>query len=44
MAVTAIWTENRDSARTLLRVWVPAALFVASDYFESTMLEWTGVA
>jgi PAP2 superfamily len=44
MAVVAIWTENPDSARTLLRVWVPAALFVASDYFASTMLEWTGAA
>jgi PAP2 superfamily len=40
LAVRLIW-EDRD--RTLLLcAWFPAILFVASDYFASTMLMWTG--
>jgi hypothetical protein len=39
MATRTIWTDER---RRLLSGWVPALLFVASDYFASTMLEWTG--
>jgi PAP2 superfamily protein len=41
MATRTIWTDER---RLLLSGWVPAALFVMSDYFASTMLEWTGHA
>jgi hypothetical protein len=41
MATRTIWTEDR---RRLLSGWVPAMLFVMSDYFASTMLEWTGHA
>ena len=41
MAMRTIWTDER---RRLLSGWVPALLFVMSDYFASTMLEWTGRA
>jgi hypothetical protein len=41
MATRTIWTDDR---RRLLSGWVPAMLFVISDYFASTMLEWTGHA
>ncbi len=41
MAVRSIWNQER---RLLLYGWVPAALFVMSDYFASTMLAWTGSA
>jgi PAP2 superfamily len=41
LAVRTIWASER---RMLLFTWVPSALFVASDYFASTMLEWTGAA
>jgi hypothetical protein len=39
LAVRTIWAPQR---KMLLFTWVPSALFVASDYFASTMLEWTG--
>jgi hypothetical protein len=44
MGVEAVWAEKRSSRRMLLYAWVPAILFVASDYFASNMLEWTTAA
>ena len=44
MAIRAIWSKDRGAARLLLYAWVPAVLFVASDYFASTMLAWTAAA
>jgi hypothetical protein len=41
MAARSIWSQER---RLLLYGWVPAALFVMSDYFASNMLEWTANA
>jgi hypothetical protein len=41
LAVRTIWAPQR---KMLLFTWVPSALFVASDYFASTMLAWTGAA
>jgi hypothetical protein len=41
MAARTIWTDER---RLLISGWVPAALFVISDYFASAMLAWTGRA
>jgi hypothetical protein len=41
MAVRSIWSQER---RLLLYGWVPAALFVMSDYFAYNMLEWTASA
>jgi len=38
MAIRSVWSADR---RMLLYAWVPAALFVMSDYFASTMLQWT---
>lgn len=40
----AIWTEDRQARKMILYASVPALLFVASDYFASTMLEWTSAA
>ena len=44
MAIRAVWAEDRGTAWKLLSACAPAALFVASDYFASTMLEWTSAA
>ena len=44
MAIRTIWAGNSGAARLLLYAWVPAALFVISEYFASTMLEWTSAA
>jgi hypothetical protein len=44
MAIRAVWTEDRPMRRMLLCASIPAALFVASDYFASTMLGWTAAA
>ena len=41
MVVRTIWAPQR---KMLLYTWVPSALFVASDYFASTMLAWTSAA
>jgi hypothetical protein len=41
MAVRSVWSPER---RLLLDGWVPAALFVLSDYFASNMLERTANA
>lgn len=44
MAIRAVWAKDQVSTRDLLYAWVPSLLFVASDYFATTMLEWTGIA
>ena len=44
MAVRTVWAKETGASKTLLCAWVPAALFVISDYFASTMLEWTSAA
>jgi hypothetical protein len=44
MGARAIWGEDREARKMLLYASVPALLFVASDYFASTMLEWTSAA
>jgi hypothetical protein len=41
LAIRMIWT---DDCRLMLYAWVPAVLFVASEYFASTMLQWTTTA
>lgn len=41
MAGRTIWGRER---RKLIYAWVPAALFLMSDYFASDMLEWTAKA
>jgi hypothetical protein len=41
IALRSIWNQDR---RKLLYAWIPAAAFVMSDYFASTMLEWTAKA
>lgn len=44
MGIHAVWTADRNARRMLLYAAIPALLFVASDYFASTMLEWTAAA
>lgn len=41
MAIRTVWEKER---RLLLYTFVPAFLFVASDYFASNMLDWTNAA
>jgi hypothetical protein len=41
MVLRSIWTQSR---RMFLYAWIPAAAFVMSDYFASSMLEWTAKA
>jgi hypothetical protein len=41
LVVRTIWAPQR---KMLLYTWVPSTLFVASDYFASTMLAWTSAA
>ncbi|HEY6442454.1 MAG TPA: phosphatase PAP2 family protein [Candidatus Acidoferrales bacterium] len=41
MAVHTVWAREPGASKALLCAWVPAALFIISDYFASTMLEWT---
>lgn len=41
LAIRLIWADDR---KLLGYTWVPAVLFVASEYFASTMLDWTGAA
>ena len=43
LAIRIVWTEAQER-KLLLYAWVPAALFVISDYFASNMLEWTAAA
>ena len=42
LIVRSIWMSRKR--RLLLYAWIPAVLFVASDYFASTLLEWTAAA
>ncbi len=44
MAVCTVWAKEAGASKALLCAWIPAALFVISDYFASTMLEWTSTA
>ncbi|MGH9714643.1 MAG: phosphatase PAP2 family protein [Candidatus Acidiferrales bacterium] len=44
MGIHAIWTRDPSQRRMLLYAWVPAVLFVGSEYFAATMLEWTTAA
>jgi hypothetical protein len=44
MAIEAVWARDRSARKGLLYALIPAFLFVASDYFASTMLAWTGAA
>jgi hypothetical protein len=44
MGVRAVWAEDRATRRMLLYAAIPAVLFVGSEYFASTMLEWTAAA
>lgn len=41
LIIRSIWSSER---RLLLYAWIPAVLFVASDYSATTMLAWTGAA
>src|SRR5579872_2801627 len=38
LAIRLIWANDR---KLLIYAWVPAVLFVTSEYFASTMLQWT---
>src|ERR1700674_3800662 len=44
MGVRAVWAEDRATRSMLLYAAIPAVLFVGSEYFASTMLEWTAAA
>ncbi len=44
MTVRTVWAKEAGESKALLYAWLPAALFVISDYFASTMLEWTSAA
>src|SRR6185437_16116653 len=44
MAVRAVWAQAPGERRMLLYAWVPALLFVGSDYFASDMIAWTNAA
>ncbi len=44
MAIRSVWEKDRSAFKMLLYAWVPAVLFVSSDYFASTMLAWTAAA
>jgi hypothetical protein len=43
VAVRAVWAEGEER-KSLLYAWVPAVLFVVSEYFASDMLAWTAAA
>jgi hypothetical protein len=44
MGIQAIWAEIPETRKILLYAAIPALLFVSSEYFASTMLEWTTAA
>jgi hypothetical protein len=44
MGIRAIWAENRPARTVLLYAAVPALVFIGSDYFAATMLDWTTAA
>jgi len=41
LGLRAIWTQNRDERKVLIAAFLPAALFVGSDYMASTLLDIT---
>jgi len=43
MAIRTVWASGEER-KTLVFAWAPAMLFVLSEYFASTMLEWTAAA
>jgi PAP2 superfamily len=43
IGIRTIWAAA-EQRRTLLYAWIPALLFVMSEYFASTMLAWTAKA
>ncbi|MGB0035382.1 MAG: phosphatase PAP2 family protein [Candidatus Acidiferrales bacterium] len=43
LGIRAVWAE-KDDRKFLLYAWVPAVLFISSEWFASTMLEWTARA
>jgi PAP2 superfamily len=43
LGARAIW-EDRSERRLLLYAWIPALLFVASEWFASDMLDWVAKA
>jgi len=43
VAVRAVWARGEER-KMLLYAWVPAVLFILSEYFASDMLEWTAAA
>jgi len=40
LGIRAVWAEGEDR-KPLFYAWVPAVLFVASEWFASTFLDWT---
>lgn len=44
MAIRTVWAKEAATFKKLLYAWVPAALFVLSEYSASTMLQWTTAA
>jgi hypothetical protein len=44
MAIRTVWAKEVATVKKLLYAWGPAALFVLSEYFASTMLQWTTAA
>jgi hypothetical protein len=43
LGLRAVWAEKEDRT-LLLYAWIPAVLFITSEWFASTMLEWTAAA
>lgn len=44
MGILSVWEGNRAARKMLLYAAIPALLFVGSEYFASTMLDWTTAA
>jgi uncharacterized membrane protein SirB2 len=43
LGVRAVWVDGEDR-KPLIYAWVPAVLFVASEWFAATLLDWTSAA
>jgi PAP2 superfamily len=43
LGIRAVWAEG-ESRKPLIYAWVPAVLFVSSEWFASTLLDWTTAA
>jgi hypothetical protein len=41
LGLRAVWAENREARKVLIAAFLPAALFVGSDYMASTLLDVT---